>query len=229
VRVKNLLLAQGYAVASLNYRLSGEARFPAQIFDVKAAVRYLRARAGSLGLDPDRFAAVGESAGGHLAELLGFSAGVADLEGSLGNPGVSSAVQAVVAYYGISDLRNRADQRQQPGCPTIPPGTWTSDDALLGMGPSNPARAAAAERASPIHYVDATDPPVLLLHGTKDCVVPPSQAQSLHDALRALGVTGDLNLVEGAKHSDRVFYKTTALQQQVLQFLDQRLGVAPLA
>ncbi len=112
----HLLLRNGYAVASQNYRLVPEGVFPAPIHDVKAAVRYLRAHANELGINPERIAVVGESAGAHLAQLLAVSAGEPSLEGDLGNAAFSSRVKAVVSYYGIADLRRLAGERIDQGC-----------------------------------------------------------------------------------------------------------------
>ncbi len=133
----------GIAVASADYRLSGEATWPAQLHDVKAAVRWLRARAGELGIDGDRIAAWGESAGGHLAELLGLTTGDPALEGDVGVTGPSSEVCAVVAWYAPSDLRMMAaDTGHQPDGPETParPGCWARRRPSSPTPPRRPAR-----------------------------------------------------------------------------------------
>ena len=171
-------LAQaGIAVASVDYRLSGEAVWPAQLHDAKAAVRWLRARAGELGVDPDRIAAWGESAGGHLAELLGLTAGDAALEGDVGVTGPSSAVAAVVAWYAPSDLAARRHRRRRrPGRRHHPRGA-AARRARRRRVPD------LAAQASPISHVSAAAPPFLLLHGRPTGSIPCAQSERLHAAL----------------------------------------------
>jgi acetyl esterase/lipase len=215
---QKLLLTNGYAIATLNYRLSGDATYPAQVHDVKAATRYLRANATDLGLDPDRFAAVGESAGGHLAMMLGTTGDDPSLEGDLGTTGVSSTVQAVVSYYGVSDLPNRAGQRD-PSCePITGRSPSSSENAFLGADLGTLTGDGLAVRASPITYVDKADPATLLFHGRKDCNVSYLQSETMHDALVSAGVASELTLIEAA-HAEAAFFGTPALQQQLLTFL----------
>lgn len=188
-------LAQaGIAVASADYRLSGEATWPAQLHDAKAAVRWLRARAGELGVDGDRIAAWGESAGGHLAELLGLVTDPA-LEGDVGVTGPSSAVSAVVAWYAPSDVGAVATDT---GADPHDPGSREAQ--LLGAPP--PQLPDAAAQASPVGHVSPAAPPVLLLllHGTADRFVPCVQSERLYDALLEAGAEVELDLVEGADH-----------------------------
>jgi acetyl esterase/lipase len=176
------LRARGFAVASVNYRLSGEATFPAQIHDVKAAVRWLRANAARHRLDGARMGAWGVSAGGHLAALLGTSGGVAELEGSaLGNATHSSRVAAVVDWYGPADFPNFAAHGLAAGCGAV--RSLAELGALLGGPPSQWPE--AARLASPVTWVSADDPPFLIQHGTEDCTVPWPQSKALHDALAA--------------------------------------------
>ena len=183
----------GIAVASVDYRLSGEATWPAQLHDVKAAVRWLRSRADDMGIDPARIAAWGESAGGHLAELLGLTADDASLEGDVGITGTSSAVSAVAAWYAPSDVAAVAtDTGADPGDPA------TREARLLGApAPEVPELAA---QASPIAHVGADAPPFLLLHGAADGFIPAVQSQRLHAALVAAGVPAELELYDGADH-----------------------------
>jgi acetyl esterase/lipase len=186
-------LAQaGVAVASVDYRLSGEATWPAQLHDAKAAVRWLRARAGELGIDPERIAAWGESAGGHLAALLGLVSDPA-LEGDLGLTGTSSAVAAVVAWHAPSDLVGfAADAGTDPTDPS------TREAQLLGAPvPDLPERAA---QASPVTHVTPDAPPFLLLHGAGDRFIPPVQSERLYGLLVEAGVEAELDLYEGADH-----------------------------
>ncbi|WP_409484838.1 alpha/beta hydrolase fold domain-containing protein [Arsenicicoccus dermatophilus] len=223
--LRDVLLAQGYAVASVNYRLTGEAHFPAQIHDVKAAIRHLRGEAPRLRLDPERIAVMGESAGGHLAQLAGLlgptraRAGGPDLEGALGRSGGSSAVKAVVALYGVADLPHLLADRTAAGCP---PSDLGPETALVGVDPSTPAGAAPGTLASPLHHVHPGAPPMLLLHGRQDCVVPMAQSQRLAQALTRAGVPAPVVLVD-AGHADQAFYTRPDLQRQVVAFLRAHL------
>jgi len=186
------LARAGIAVASIDYRLSGEATWPAQLHDAKAAVRWLRSRADEIGVDPERIAAWGESAGGHLAELLGL---VTDsvLEGAVGVAGTSSRVSAVVAWYAPSDVAAVAtDIGADPADPA------TREAQLLGApAPSVPELAA---QASPVSHVRPDAPPFLLLHGEADRFVPCVQSVRLHTALVEAGVEAELYLYEDADH-----------------------------
>jgi len=187
------ILGESYAVASVDYRLSQEAPFPAQIHDVKAAVRFLRAHADRFGLDPNRFGAWGSSAGGHLVALLGVSCGADDLEGTLGDhPDQSSCVQAVCDFFGPTDLPALLEQR---GADTRRP---MPEDQLLG-GPVEGLPDLAA-LASPITQVDASDPPFLILHGSDDPTVPVEQSIAFDQALRAAGVDTTLIVIDDAGH-----------------------------
>src|SRR4051794_20629249 len=183
------LVAQaGIAVASADYRLSGEALWPAQLHDAKAAVRWLRSRAGELGIDPDRVAAWGEPAGGHLAELLCL---VTDpgLEGDAWGPGGSSALAAVAAWYAPSALAGfAADAAADPLDPA------TREALLLGAPPAE-VRDRAAE-ASPVTHVSPAAPPFLLLHGRADRLVPCVQTERLAGLLP----DRDLHTHDGADH-----------------------------
>ncbi len=186
--------AAGIAVASADYRLTGEAVWPAQLSDAKAAVRWLRARAGELGVDPDRVAAWGESAGGHLAELLGL-VGDPALEGDVGVTGPSSAVVAVAAWYAPSDLVGFAGDA---GDADAAADATTREARLLGAAPSAvPERAA---QASPVTHVRPGAPPFLLLHGRADRSVPCVQSERLAEALRGAGADVELHTYDAADH-----------------------------
>jgi len=197
----------GIAVASVDYRLSGESTWPAALHDVKAAVRWLRARGDEAGIDPGRIAAWGESAGGHLAALLGLTgrasaggeegAGTDDrgraLEGDVGVTGRSSGVAAVVAWYTPSDVaRVATDNGADPAAPD-------SREALFLGGPVSAVPERAAE-ASPVTYARAGAPPFLLLHGTADRFVASRQSERFAAALTAAGADVTLELFEGADH-----------------------------
>lgn len=192
-------LAQaGFVVATVDYRLSGEARFPAQLHDVKAAIRWLRGNAARLGVDPARVIAWGESAGGHLAVLAGLTGDRAELEGEIGDQfGESSAVCGVVDWYGPMNLlslssQHRSDSDKRPD----DAGSWES--SLVGAPlQTDPARTRAA---SPISYVHAAAPPIQIHHGTIDTQVPFAQSAEFADALRQAGGTAELIVVEGSDH-----------------------------
>jgi acetyl esterase/lipase len=193
-------LQLGYAVSSVNYRLAGEAIFPAPLLDVKAAIRYLRAHAVELHLDADRFAVVGESAGAHLAALVGTTADRPEFDDpALGNEGVSSAVQAVTDFYGPADLATSDVQRGlNPPCPSDPDPNIAS---LLGASPSaSPERAAAASPTTYLHPGQDL-PPFFIAHGDADCVVPYQQSVELHDAIEEVAPgRSQLTIVPGSGH-----------------------------
>jgi acetyl esterase/lipase len=193
-------LELGYAVASINYRLADEAVFPAPLLDVKAAIRYLRAHSSEFHLAADRFAVVGESAGAHLAALVGTTADRPEFDDpSLGNDGVSSAVQAVVDFYGPADLATSDAQRAlNPPCPSDPDPNIA---ALLGASPSTAPDLAVA--ASPVTYLHPGQdlPPFFIAHGDADCIVPYQQSVQLHDTIEAVTPgRSQLTIVPGSGH-----------------------------
>jgi acetyl esterase/lipase len=178
------MMARGYLVASVNYRLAPQYRFPAMIEDVKCAIRHLRANAAAYNLHPQRIGAWGGSAGGHLVALLGVTDPDDGLEGQGGYPQYSSRVQAVAALFGPADIRLGTD-----AVSTLERVFGTSDTS-----------APIFEIASPVVYASADDPPFLILHGTQDPVVPPEHSQVLYDALTQVGVPATLVMVENAGH-----------------------------
>jgi len=217
------LLAAGFAVASLNYRLSGEAVAPAQIQDVKAAVRFLRANAKTYHLNSEKIGAWGGSAGGSLAALLGTSCGVPELEGAeLGNADQSSCVQAVVDWYGPVDFLQMDAQFAGTSCPANHNEASSPESKVLG-GPVQ-ENVEKAKLVSALTYVDANDPAFLIQHGTADCNVPPAQGQALCDALaQAIGkdhVT--LTFIDGAGHGGAEFVDAANLQR-IVDFFSQYL------
>ncbi|HEY0072499.1 MAG TPA: alpha/beta hydrolase [Abditibacteriaceae bacterium] len=206
----------GYAVASLNYRLSQEAKFPAQIEDCKGAVRWLRAHAGNYNLDAARFGAWGSSAGGHLVALLGTAGDVKDLEGTIGgNTELSSRVQAVCDWFGPTDFTKMADfpSIQDHNAPDAP-------EARLIGGPVQENKDKAA-RANPITYVSKDDPPFLIMHGDKDPLVPLNQSELLRDALQKVEVSVQFQVIEGAGHG----FGGRQINQTVKDFFDKHLKV----
>jgi acetyl esterase/lipase len=204
--------SRGYAVASVEYQLSAEAVFPAQIADCRAAIRWLRANAAQYRLDPKRIAAWGSSAGGHLVALLGTSAGARSLEDlSQGHGTESSAVQAVVDWYGPADFLQMDPSHLLPGSP---------ESRLLGCTVTDcPDRVALA---NPMTYIDASDPPFFIQHGSADPVVNLRQSELLHGALTAAGVPSALTVLPGAGHGGSEF--TTASNVALIEaFLDRSL------
>jgi len=196
-QIFDALLDAGLAVASIDYRHALEAVFPAQLQDAKAAIRYLRAHAVELGISTDRIGVIGESAGGHLAALLGLTAHRTDLEGDHGVVGPSSAVDVVVDWYGPSDFTTMPRMTPPPHIVAkLEPAMHTPPEDTLVAGLDDAARA----DASPITHVTPDAPPFLLVHGTADWLVPYAQSEQLHAALTGAGVDCRLEPVEGAQH-----------------------------
>jgi acetyl esterase/lipase len=190
---EHLVTAQrGYFSANVEYRLTDGATWPAQIHDVKAAIRWLRAHAAEYGIDPDRIGAWGHSAGACLSMLLGTSGDVPELEGDLGETGVSARVQCVVSYFGLSDFIALVEQ--------LPDQAKADSPAGLLFGGPVPEHEAEARLASAITHVSADDPPFLLLHGAKDVVLPYRQTEALYEALKAAGVEAEYELLPEAGH-----------------------------
>jgi acetyl esterase/lipase len=184
-----------YAGVAVGYRLSGEAIWPAQIHDCKAAIRWVRANAKKYGLDPNRIGVWGRSAGGHLALMLGVSGDVPELEGDLGpNLGMSSKITCVANYSGVSEFLALCGQES-----IIDRTKANAPEAKLigGLLGANPEKAKAA---SPLTYVSPDDPPVLTAHGSADSIVPYDQAVRLDKALRKAGVRSYFIKVKGAGH-----------------------------
>lgn len=183
VKYKDALLERGIAVAAINYRLAGTAKFPAMIEDVKCAIRSLRANSATYAIDTDRIAAFGGSAGGHLVSLLGTADATAGWDvGEYAD--TSSSVRAVVDMYGPTDLTV-----EFAGNPTLA-GRVFGDVSYAGMS-----------FASPIHYVSPDDPAFLIMHGLDDTLVPFSQSQEFYNALVAAGIDVTLVPVTGAGHT----------------------------
>ena len=179
----------GYFAASIEYRLDNVAKWPAQIQDCKCAVRWLRANAAKYNVNPNRIGVIGESAGGHLVACLDTMAGVKEYEGDGGWPGVSSAVQAVVDWFGPTDF--------------VTPGLYSEQAKFLTMGLFGAPRdkdPALWKSGSPVFYVKAGDPPVLMVHGDADTLVPLAQSQVFADALTKVGVPNQLLVIHNGGH-----------------------------
>ena len=208
-------LKAGYAGASLNYRLSQHAIFPAQIEDVKAAVRWLRANAETYRLDPNRFAAWGSSAGGHLVAMLGTAGDVKEFEVGE-NLEVSSRVQAVVDYFGPTDFLQMDAHRLPNGLVHDVPD---SPESQLVGEPIQEHQDRVA-RANPVTYVSKDAPPFLIVHGDKDPLVPYQQSVLLNDALKKVGVPVTFYKVEGGGHG---WFKDPKVPELAKAFLEQHL------
>lgn len=211
----NMWLArQGYFGINVDYRLTDEAIFPAQIQDIKCAVRWLRAHAKEYNVDPKHIGVWGHSAGGHLAALMGTTGGVKEFEGDCGWPEQDSRVQAVINIAGVIDLL------KQP---------WSQDSAdtagarLVG-GPLKEKLDVVA-KTNPITFITKDDPPVLTIHGDKDEAVPLIQSEALHAALQKAGVKSEFAVMKGMGHSDVASMGGVPEETQklVLPFFDKYL------
>jgi len=204
---------QGYAVASLNYRLSQHATFPAQIEDCKAAIRWLRANAGLYGYDPNRIGVWGASAGGHLVALLGTTGEVKEFDVGP-NLGVSSRVQAVCDFFGPTDFAKMSSFWS-----TMKHDAPDSPEAKLIGGPirENPDK---VRKANPITYVTKDDPPFLIVHGDKDPLVPHNQSELLRDALQQAEVSVTFHTVKGGGHGG---FRDPEVDRLVGEFFQQHL------
>ncbi|WP_231733992.1 alpha/beta hydrolase [Calycomorphotria hydatis] len=210
------LTDHGYSVASVSYRLTDKAIFPAQIHDCKGAVRWLRANAEKYGYDTSKIAVTGASAGGHLAALLGTTSDVSELEGTVGgNLDQSSRVDAIVDYYGATDFIQRT--KTQPH-KTIKKGSIVN--LLLG-GPAD-KKVELARLASSAFHVTQDDPPLLILHGKKDDKVLVGQSERIVDVYQQAGLPVTLYVLENSGHGGKEFYQSEN-RQRVVDFLNQHL------
>lgn len=214
------LASKGYVGACIEYRLSGEAKFPAAVEDCKAAVRWLRAGTRDLRVDPDRIAVAGGSAGGHLAALLGTTAGMKDLEGQGGHAEQSSRVHLVVAFNGVFDLEAAGKSGRAS----------TTIEKFLGAAFS--AKPELYRKASPMAHVDRSDPPFLFLHAADDTTVPIAQSKDMKKKLEEVGVKGELYEVDKGGHGffNRAPHFEPALQRMeafLNEHLKPRSGTKP--
>jgi acetyl esterase/lipase len=199
------LLAEGYAVAAVEYRLSGEARHPAGVHDLKAAVRWLRANAGEYGLDAANIVAWGSSAGAYLSSMCAVTNGLPEFEGTVGDHlDQSSQVMAVIDHYGPADLAKVGeDTNSIPGV-MEQFGTETSPETkLLGYrAQDDPER---AELANPAHYLSAGTVPFLIMHGDADTRLGIGQSERFYQQLRQAGVQAEFHVIPGANHGTPEF------------------------
>lgn len=211
------IVAQGFAVASIEYRFSQDAVFPAQIEDCKSAIRWLRAHAADYGYDPSRIAAFGESAGGHLTALLATTGSVRDFDKGE-NLDQSSAIQCGIDWFGPTDFPGF----RPPNGKAIPQDT--GKDSILGQLFGGPPleKLELATRASPVTWVTKTTAPLYIMHGTTDSLVPLDQSTRLADKMKQAGVDVTLDVIEGAGHGGPQF---TAGDKplKMFQFLNRHL------
>ncbi len=213
-----IFVENGIAMASLDFRQSTEAQFPAMVHDIKAAIRFLRANASDYGYRTDRIAISGSSSGDHLAALVGVTNGHPTLEGSVGDhAGQSSDVQAIISYFGASNLTTILNQSTPFGLGVREPAL----ELLLGALPDSAEE--LAELASPVFHVDRNDPPLLLLHGDQDPQMPINQAHELEGAYEQLRLSVSLDVIHGAAHGGRVFYSGDHATD-ALDFLRRAIG-----
>ena len=208
------LARSGYFTVNIEYRLSSEAIFPAQIHDCKCAIRWLRAHAEEYNIDPDRIGVWGPSAGGHLAALLGTSGGVAELEGKGGWQEFSSRVQAVVDFFGPTNFLKMGGTHDDADSP----------ESLL-VGGKIADKPEMVRMADPITYVTPGDPPFLIIHGEEDGTVPINQSELLHEALKKSGVSVRFVRVKRGGHGFRGDTEPTPgeIDTMVVEFFDQCL------
>ena len=200
------LVGEGYAIASVDYRLSTEARFPAQIHDIKAAIRFLRAHSGDWSMASEKIVIAGNSAGAHLAALVGVSNGHTELEGTVGSdPQRSSAVQGIISFYGASNLTTILSQSTPHGLSVRVPAL----ELFLGGQPSDFPE--VARLASPVSHVDRNDPPLLLIHGDQDPQMPVAQSHELLKAYQMANLPVHFEVVSGGAHGGPAFFDVERL------------------
>ena len=210
------LTEDGYAVASISYRLTDKGKFPDQIHDCKGAIRWLRAHANEYGYSTKKLAVAGSSAGGHLAALAGTSGDVEALEGTVGgNLDQSSRVDCVIDYFGPTDFLIRA--RNQPSRVTEP-----GSPVFKLLGGSADELVDLAKQASPVYHVTKDDPPFLVFHGEKDKTVFIGQARRIAEAYQKEGLPLELIILPEAGHGGNAFFSGKS-RQQAVQFLNQQL------
>ncbi|MBE5995916.1 MAG: alpha/beta hydrolase [Lachnospiraceae bacterium] len=206
------LARAGFVVASVEYRTSSEARFPAPLIDVKAAIRYLKAHAKDFCIDPEKIFIMGESAGGSLASLAGVTGGIEEFEqGEYLEQ--DSRVAGIVDFYGVVEMTKRGDDSSKslPANDDVP---YFTTEEYLGVGYSDET----AEKASAISYVSKNTPPTMILHGGADVVVPIIQSELFYKKLTECGVYTEFYVIEGALHGDDLFYQDEVMDK-VLAFL----------
>src|SRR5688572_29951165 len=211
------LIERGFAVASLDFSPASKARFPGQVHEIKAAIRFLRAEASRRGYDASRIGILGASSGAHLAAVVGTGNGHPELEGALGDHrNESSDVHAIVSYFAATNLTTILAQ-------STPFGLNIREPALTRLLGAPPKEAESLARlASPVFQVDRTDPPLLLLHGDQDPQMPINQSHELEGAYEREGLEVDFIVVHGAAHGGNAFYAAGNVER-VAAFLGTHL------
>ncbi len=213
----------GYAAASVEYRFSQKAVFPAQIQDCQAAIRFLRANSKKYNIDPDHIGVWGDSAGGHLVALIGTSGGKKAFPPIGGNEDQSDRVQAVCDWYGPADFNSVMKQAEEDkNAKNIFKFNTPADpySGLIGVSLAENSEKGAA--VSPVHYVSKDNPPILIMHGTHDALVPFAQSVELLEALKKEGVDAQLQKFPGAGHGGPIF-GTTPVKGLIKTFFDKNL------
>ena len=208
------LVARGYLVAAVNYRLAPRHKFPAQIEDVKCAIRFLRANAATYGLDPAHIGAWGDSAGGHLVALLGLADASAGFDSSGGYANQSSQIQAVVDMFGPADLTVTFEKDKSP--------------LLEHVFGTTDHKSQIVRQASPVTYVSSDDPPFLIFHGEKDNQVLLDQSQALYERLVSADVPATMVIVKNCGHGfapvgGPITPTRTEITNRIADFFDQYL------
>ncbi len=227
------LVATGYAAASIEYRFSQQAVFPAQIQDCQAAIRWLRANSKKYNLDPDHFAVWGTSAGAHLSTLVGVTGGKKAFPMIGGNEDQSDQVQAVLDWFGPTDFNTVMSQAAADMNVKCIYKFNTKTDPYSGLiGVPLNSDSAKGDAVSPAHYVSKDNPPILIFHGTHDAQVPFAQSEELYAAFEKAGVDATFQVFPGAGHGGSVFNRP-AVSDLVQRFFDKHLkgmdvSVAPL-
>ncbi len=206
------LARKGFVVASAEYRTSNEAVYPAQLIDIKSAIRYLRGHNERYRINPERFGVMGESAGGHLTAMAALADDPAYDVGSYLE--YSSRVQAACPWYPPADVTT---------FPYPSPLESAASPESLMLGVNVMLCQEEAAKASPISYISKEAPPFMILHGTDDRTVPFAQGEILHDKLEAAGCDVRLVAIEGADHADRQFFQTQ-LWERIADFFREKLG-----
>lgn len=218
------LAESGYVVSSIEYRVAPTARFPEPLEDVKASIRYLKANADKFGIDPDRVGIVGGSAGGYLTAMAGTTSGTKTFDKGE-NLGVDSSVKAAVDLYGLSDLTRIGDDydenvQKAHASAGATEALWVNGSPVFGGKDGGIlANREAAEKANPIHYITKKSAPMLLMHGTADTVVSPSQTDLLFQALQKEGIPSKRYLVEGAAHGG-IYWNQKEVLDIITDFFD---------
>jgi acetyl esterase/lipase len=217
-------LQQGYAVVSANYRLSGEASFPAGLQDIKAAIRWIRAHHKEYHLDANRIAVWGGSAGGNFAAMICLTAGRADLEDlSLGNPGYPCCVQAAIDQFGPTDFLKMDEQFIQSGM-GLPDHSQAESPESKYIGAKITDIPEKVQQANPMNYIHTGMPPILIQHGRQDALVPVQQSMIFVEKLKKLVSSEkfEFDILENAGHDDPLFTKEENMSR-VFQFIDRHL------